>query len=190
MTVEAYRQQLHDYVAEQRRARPTTPREQLSAEQEIMCQVGGGEILRWLNRGIGGILNQRSVFTRMIAYDPQPTVVFLLDEPGLVAFDEILPQPPAMVIGLPADEFAAWPQAQSDPDKLVHIEVGSRFELPSDGEKVQLAEQFGAENVELLRMHRCGVHWGSMAGSEESHVWISRNGTLELLEEGWARFII
>ncbi len=190
MTVEAYREQLRTYADHQRRERPTPPRETLSAEEEMMCRIGGGEILRWLNRGIGQILQERSVFNRMIAYDPQPTVVFLLDMPGLVAFDEILPEPPAMIIGLPADEFAAWPPAQSDPDMLVHIEIESRFELPSDGEKVQLAEEFSAENVELLRMHRCGIRWGSMAGSEESHVWISRNGTLELLEEGWARFII
>jgi hypothetical protein len=98
---------------------------------EWQCKVLGGTLVGWSKREIPEIMKMRSVLAKMAGLSPKPQIVFLSDEPGLVAAAEILGEQPSGVVTLTPDQYALWSGAMCGDRLRWCIENSSLFVTPS-----------------------------------------------------------
>ena len=147
---------LREHLAEEQAEKPVPARADLTAEDELKCQVEGGFLLRWLRDWGPEMIRTRMAQLRKEAARTrgevaEPVVVVVADDPGLVAVREM--------IGTMKDELVFGRRSELEryeafaPDTMfdLHCEVGSYFE-----------EVTGEEAEVLRRRHRLGANGESL----------------------------
>jgi hypothetical protein len=98
---------LRAYISARRHELPIPERSRFSAEQEAECQIIGSEFQSWNRDELQYIIGQRQML-RMIPFDQEPIIVCTTSMPGLVALQEIVPEPLDLLYALLVSEFNEW----------------------------------------------------------------------------------
>jgi hypothetical protein len=177
---------LKSFTQAQREQTPIPLRNSLSEEEEWQCRIIGGDFLGWCQHHFRDILQQRMAL-RIGDFDPNPIIVFTTTMPGLVAAQEIMPEPSENLVYLLHSEFKKWEKKHLVADFKFHIHHWSYFR-PIDQEILTRAQEvFPEVKAAEYRIHTSGELWGKHCGVEDEHLWRWNGQQLELLEESFSQ---
>lgn len=177
---------LKSFAQTRYQSNPIPPRNTLSEEQEWYCRIIGGEFIRWYQNYLQTILQERMAL-RVQQFDPEPIIVFTADIPGLVAAQEIIPNPLENLVYLLHSDFEEWEKQNPVDQFTFHIHHWSYFQ-PIDQELLKQASQaFPNLDSKEFRIHASGDLWGERCGVEGHHLWRWNGQRMELLEEAFSQ---
>lgn len=188
--VAEWAEELREFVAACRAARPLPERDTLTPALEWQCRIVGGALLTWLHEHGPGFLQERAVMASLIGVDPDPVIVFTSDVPGLVAAEELLGSDHERVVFLLEEEFADAAPRAADPGFVRHVHVWSRF-LP-DLERdfaVAARTKHPIAAQDSYWQHAEGTMWAPNAGRGVDHLWRWDGREPELLEEALTHWV-
>ncbi len=195
---------LRRHIAERRAEDPLPNRNDLTSEQELQCQIIGGNFIAWLDECGPALLLERSVLPNRVGWEKDPFIVFTSSAPGLVAAQEILEDGPDIIVYLYHQEFTDWLKGNADDKYRWHIHTWSFFaplsaetEMPLDSETEMLldpeaekkAQRYPLASGESLRLHREGTMCGESFGRGGDHLWKWNGEELTLLEECFRQWV-
>lgn len=178
---------LKSFVHEQRQHNPIPDRDSLSEEEEWHCQFLGGAFINWYNQRLDNILAERDVLSQLNEFDPEPLVLFTTTMPGLVAAQEIMPDPPETFFPLLHAEFEKWQERHTVDSFTFHIHHWSHFDAPDKKLLSRVTETYPAVSVDEIRIHFSGDRWGDLCGVFGEHLWRWNGQEFELLEEAFTQ---
>ena len=161
---------LKAYIAECHVRRPIMDRDNLSAAEELQCQIIGGSLNSWLRKYGPPLLQERAMLCDVGGWEKDPFVVFTSEQPGLVAAREILEDDPGTIAWLNPTEFEDWNQIQPDKDYKWHVHRWSFF-APMDPETKKKAELYPLVAGESYWLHKEGTMCGPLFGRGGDHLW-------------------
>jgi hypothetical protein len=182
---------LKTYIAERREAVPIPPRDSLTEEDEWHCRVIGGELIAWHQSGLRHILMQRHAL-RVMEFEAKPLIVFTTSMAGLVAAQEIIPEPQGDLVYLLDEEFTQWQERHSTSEVSEfqwHIHHWSYFRAINEKLLRRARGAYSEIDASGFRLHVSGDLWGESCGAEDEHLWRWDGGEMELLEEGFSRAV-
>lgn len=185
---ETYEADLREHLQLCRKEAGIPSRDSLSSQEEAICQVLGGHLIRWLSDWGPQLLQERAFLARLQGWDEEPLICFQSDLPGLVAADEILEDKEVPVVwGLPSD-FRSFPN--TDADFTHHIELHSRF-IPFSQ---QVLRQKGLQvhppsSGEVYLVHLDESVLGPLFARGAHHLWKWTGSNLVLLEEAFETWV-
>lgn len=183
-----WRAHLARFVARSRARKPIPSRASLSLAEEHQCRIIGGALLAWLESNGPAAIADRNAHARAMpfAFKPltSPTIVLILDRPGLVAAAEILADKPPNIFFLESSPFQRFKRSHPDDEFDHHIVYRSCF-LP---EPTQL-EQYPLMEGEEFWIHEESTTLGPLSGRGVQHLWKWDGHQPTLLEEGFGGWI-
>ena len=120
-------------------------------------------------------------------FDPKPLIVFTTSIPGLVAAQEIMPEPSEDLVYLLHSEFEEWQQQHSVDEFTFHIRHWSYFRHIDQELLARARKAFPQVKAEEYRTHTSGDLWGEQCGIEGEHLWCWNGQEMELLEEAFSQ---
>jgi hypothetical protein len=179
---------LKEFIQTQRQHIPIPSRDGLSEEEEWHCRIIGGEFMGWYERHLRDILGQR-VALRVMKFDPDPLIVFTTTMPGLVAAQEIMPEPSENIVYLLQDEFKAWENEHPVHVFTFHIHHWSCVQQIDQELLPQAQADYPEVSKEEYRIHVTGDLWGEQCGTEGVHLWRWDGQKMELLQEAFSHSV-
>lgn len=174
---------LKQHIQTQREAVPIPARAHLTAEEVGECHAIGSEFLGWQQRDLPQIMAYRIAVRQ--GFDPEPLFVITTHLPGLVAMQEILPEPPDYLVYLLHEEFESWKPAHPVENFTFHLHHWSFFEpFPPDILAVAKAA-FPDIPEAALRLHHVGDMWGNHSVVMGLHLWHWDGQQMQLLQEAF-----
>jgi hypothetical protein len=176
---------LKDYVQTKRQENPIPPRESLTGEQEWEYYLTADEFIGWHKYQMPRLLAERSAADAYFGFDPEPVVVLLSHMPGLVAFQEILPQPHDNFVYLLEEEFNAWGN--------LHYDYGLRYAMTHWSYFTELAPSslkttqpfYPQVASQEFRLQNLGDMQGRRFGRGTDHLWHWNGKEMALLSRGF-----
>ena len=179
---------LKSFVKEQRQNNPIPERSTLSDEEEWQCRIIGGEFISWYQQHLPDILDQRVVL-RITKFDSEPLIVFTTSMPGLVAAQEIMPEPSNNLVYLLHTEFDDWEKEHPVDTFSFHIHHWSYFRQIDQELLLRAQETYPEVSVEEYRIHTSGDLWGEQCGVQGEHLWRWNGEEMKLLEEAFSQMV-
>jgi len=179
---------LKSFIQAQRQQNPIPDRDLLSDEDEWHCRIIGGEFMGWYQRHLRDILGQR-VALRIMKFDPKPLIVFTTTMPGLVAAQEIMPEPSENLVYLLHGEFEEWQKEHRVDEFTFHIHHWSYFRQIDQELLSRAQEAYPEVSTEEYRIHTSGDLWGERCAVEGEHLWCWNGQEMELLEEAFSQAV-
>ena len=173
---------LKQFIGECRKKHPIASRDELKVEDEMQCQVIGGNLIAWLEDYGPCLLKERSFLAGIKGWEKDPFIVFTSTEPGLVAANEILKKGPDDIAVLYPKEFTEWLEKNPDTDYLWHIHMWSCFVVP-DTVTEEKTNKYTLAQGESYRLHKEGTICGPLFGKGGEHLWKWNCRELILLRE-------
>ena len=179
---------LKEFIQTQRQHIPIPSRDGLSEEEEWHCRIIGGEFMGWYERHLRDILGQR-VALRVMKFDPDPLIVFTTTMPGLVAAQEIMPEPSENIVYLLQDEFKAWENEHPVHVFTFHIHHWSCVQQIDQELLPQAQADYPEVSKEEYRIHVTGDLWGEQCGVEGVHLLRWDGQEMGLLQEAFSQLV-
>lgn len=170
---------------------PLPARESFTPSEEHQCQLLGGALIGWLEQRGPSLLRQRELTALAMPFafpglGQEPTIVFISDQPGLVAAQEILDPPSPGILCLGFAEYQALRNLYPDERWQYHIVYQSHLQQhPEDVDPAQYPIQKG----EVYWLHEERTILGRLFGRGADHLWKWDGQQCELLQEGYGHWI-
>lgn len=188
MNKQVWSDALKEFTQTQRHQNPIPDRDSLSDEEEWHCRIIGGEFMGWYQRHLRDILGQRTVL-RVMNLDPKPLIVFTTTMPGLVAAQEIMPEPSENLVYLLHSEFEEWEQEHQVDEFNFHIHHWSYFQKIDEELLSQAKDKYPEVGTPEYRIHTSGDLWAEQCGVQGKHLWRWSGEEMELLEEAFSQVV-
>lgn len=184
-----WRTQLSAFVARCRARKPIPARETLSLAEEHQCRIIGGALIDWLQDHGPAFIQARNAHARVMpltfkTVGPSPTIVLVLDRPGLVAANEILESKPPNIFLLTQQQYHRFTKKHPDDTFDLHILHKSRFVAGP----TQL-DAFPLRKGEEFWLHEERTILGRHFGRGGSHLWSWNGHEPTLAQEGFGTWI-
>lgn len=177
---------LRSFTRNQRQHNSIPDRNTLSNEEEWQCRIIGGEFIGWYQRHFRDILGERTAL-RVMNFDPEPLIVFTTSIPGLVAAQEIVPEPSDKMVYLLHTEFEEWEKEHPVDEFTFHIHHWSYFRNIDQELLSRAQEAYPEVSAEEYCIHTSGDLWGELCGVEGEHLWRWNGQEMEFLEEAFSQ---
>ena len=154
-----------------------------------LAEVQGGGFANFVQEQVPRVLEERDLAAQIDGAVVTPTVVWVTDEPGMVAAALMLEPDASHMLAVPEAVFEAWMDTQSDWHCRHHIEYIAVFS-PLDDDDLNLLTDTQRASESKWLIHKVGIIWGEDAGHEARHLWRWHEGTLMLEEQNFRGAIV
>jgi hypothetical protein len=171
-----------------REAAPLPRRDELALPDEWRCRIVGGAFLGWLRETGPQFLRERAVMSKLLKIEPEPSIVFTSDIPGLIAAQEIVGEDHERVAFLLDGDYA--PLREADPDYRWHVHFWSFFQPKVDPAiEREAGAKYPLPKGCAYWQHSEGTMWAANAGRGVNHLWQWDGSEPTLLEEAFSHWV-
>ncbi len=154
-----------------------------------LAEVQGGGFANFVQEQLPLVLEERDLAAQIGGAVASPTLIWVTDEPGMIAAALMLDPDAPQLLAVPESVFETWIDAHPDWHCRHHVEYIAVFSRLDDEDLASLSDAQRASGAEWL-MHKVGIIWGEDAGHEARHLWRWQEGTLMLEEQNFRGAIV
>lgn len=188
--------ELRGLVQECFKLEPIPARESLTPLQEMQCRILGGHLLNWLDNWGPQLILERNVYADLRPpderpEDKEPIIVFVMDEPGLVAAREIIRDTSGRLVYVRKKDFDFCMAINPDPGYVCHCVLQSLF--LEEGEQgvdfTALRERFSLDADTPIGVHYDCSTMGPLFARGGLHLWAFTEDGPKLIEEAFESWV-
>ncbi len=193
---EIWAEELRGLLKECFEKEPIPARQSLTPLQEMQCRILGGHLLNWLDNWGPQLIMERNVLAHMrppeeMPEDKEPIIVFVMDEPGLVAAREIIRDTSGRLVYVRKTDFDFCMAINPDPGYVCHCVLESRFieEGEQGVDHKALRERFSLDAATPIGVHYDCSTMGPLFARGGLHLWAFTGDGPKLIEEAFESWV-
>ncbi|WP_395739574.1 hypothetical protein [Prosthecobacter sp.] len=193
-TKEEWAEGLRQHVKKRFQDDPIPERKSLTSMQEMQCRILGGHLLGWLDNWGPSLIQERNVYAGLRApsepvQDKEPVILFIMDDPGLVAARQIIRDTSGRLIYARPDHVREYTEAFPDEDYLFHCVLESWFEKEVGHPDKELCEKYHLDpQVKIGTHHDCSI-MGPLFARGALHLWSFTDDDFTMVEEAYQTWV-